>query len=118
MALWPASVTRWPPEREARQEEVRQGSVWPWTPRPYFNPGSSNHSSISRLWEASTEASTSLDSRSVAFSPARQATDTPALVGLEGSSGPSPLLAHPALPSDLTTCLGIFIAAHGGTGAG
>ena len=66
------------------------------------------------------ETSTSLDSSSVVFSPApaRQATDTPALVGLEGSSGPSHLLAHPALPSDLTTCLGIFIAAHGGTEAG
>lgn len=28
------------------------------------------------------------------------------------------LPAHPALASDLTTCLGIFIAAHGGTEAG
>lgn len=28
------------------------------------------------------------------------------------------LPAHPVLASDLTTCLGIFIAAHGGTEAG
>lgn len=118
MALWPASVTYWPPEQEAREGEERQGlyghgllaltsalalpvsAPSPISGRPARKPPPA-WTQVCRL-----------------FPPARQAADTPAPVGLEGSSGPSPLLAHPALPSNLTTCLGIFIAAHGGTEAG
>lgn len=56
-------------------------------------------------------------SASLDFFPGRQQAPQP-LRDKEGVPALLHLPVHPALASDLTTCLGIFIAAHGGTEAG